>query len=170
MALTASVTLSLSAKLTSALDLGTAQAPVTLLHDVDWSDGASAGQANRIFADTRQLAASATEDLDLAGVLLDPLGATLTFARIKTLFIRAAAGNTNTLTVARPASNGLASLFAAASDQIILRPGASMLFCAGEEDSTGWAVVAGTGDLITIGNGGAGTVVNYDVVIIGAAT
>lgn len=169
MSLSASLRMQLAATLTAVQDLGNPSAPKNASKTSKWSDGTAVGQANLIFADTRTLAASATEDLDLAGVLTDPLGTTLTFARVKGLYVAAAAANTNTVVMSRPAANGLASLFSAASDAIILRPGAWMALAVGDADATGYAVTAGTADLLTFTNGGAGTSVTYDVVIIGAS-
>ena len=36
--------------------------------------------------------------------------------------------------------------------------------------AAGWLVTAGTGDLLKIANGGAGSAVDYDIILIGAAT
>ncbi len=133
------------------------------------ANGTGAGQADRLFADTRTLSASGTEDLDLAGSLADAFGTAQVFARIKAIAIRAAAGNTNNVLVSRPASNGLASLFSAAGDQLILRPGTLFLVAAGVDDATGYAVTAGTGDLLTITNSAGSTTVEYDIAVIGCS-
>lgn len=169
MTLTSSIRLAVAASLRNDLDLGSALASTRLDRSINLATGTGAGQADRIFADTRTLAASGTEDLDLAGALADGLGGVAAFARVKALVVVAAAANTNNVLVSRPASNGFAGLFAAAGDQINLRPGAFLAVAAGDEDVTGYAVTAGTGDLITVTNSGAGTSVSYDVVVIGAS-
>ncbi|NUS86322.1 MAG: hypothetical protein HOY75_27270 [Streptomyces sp.] len=166
MALSTNMRLDLKSTLSSALDLVTSRAPLDYSAVIDLASGTGANQADRIFADTRTLAASATEDLDLAGVLSDPLGAALTFARIKAVLIRAAAGNTNSVNVTRPAANGV-PLFLAASDGLAVRPGGLFLWVA--PDATGVAVTAGTGDLLTLTNSAGSTGVTYDVIIIGAS-
>ncbi|UJV43811.1 hypothetical protein CVT30_31835 [Streptomyces sp. AMCC400023] len=166
MTLSTSLSLGLRSTLTSALDLVTSRAPLDYSTTVALASGVGANQADKIFADTRTLAASATEDLDLAGVLSDPLGAALTFARIKAVLVKAAAGNTNNVQVTRPASNGV-PLFLAAGDGLAVRPGGLFLWVA--PDATGVAVTAGTGDLLTLTNSAAGSSVTYDVVIIGAS-
>jgi len=127
-------------------------------------NGTGGGQANVLFADQRTLGASATEDLDLAGVLADIYGALLTFVKLKGVFFRAAAGNTNAVQITRPATNGV-PLFLAASDGIALGPGEFFLWAA--PTGAGKAVTPATGDLITVTNGGAGTSVTYDVVLLG---
>lgn len=166
MALTSKLSVSVNATLTNVLDLATGSTPLDLTKTYRLPDGTGANQANRIFHDQRTLAASATEDLDLAGVLTDPYGASITMARIKALIVSAATGNTNNVNVIRPASNGV-PLFLAAGDGIPVRPGGVFAWIA--PDATGIAVTAGTGDLITFTNSAGSTSVTYDVVIIGAS-
>lgn len=157
---------SAAATQSTALDLTTATAPVQYRKANTLTNGTGANQADLIFTDTRTLAASATEDLDLAGVLVGAFGATLTFARVKGLFIVAAVGNTNNVNVTRPAANGV-PLFLAASDGVAVRPGGWIGLSA--PDATGYPVTAATGDLVTITNSAAGTSVTYDVIIIGSS-
>jgi hypothetical protein len=166
MALSTTLTAQLVANLTSALDLVTAAAPLSWSRQVTLATGTGANQADRIWSDTRTIAASATDSLDLAGSLTDALGAAFTPARIKGLLVAAAAANTNNVNVNRPASNGV-PLFLAAGHGIPVRPGGMFMWVA--PDVTGVAVTAGTGDLIDIANSGAGTSVTYDIVIIGAS-
>jgi len=154
--------------LTAALDLGTGSAPQNLARSMTLGNGTGAGNADRLFADRRTLAASATEDLDLAGVLLDAFGAAVTFARIKGLIIAAAVGNTNNVVVGAAASNPWATLLSA-TGTVTLRPGAFIAVGTAATDATGYAVTAATADLLKIANSGAGTSVTYDIHIIGAS-
>ncbi|MFK0124888.1 hypothetical protein ACIQSP_16425 [Streptomyces nigra] len=156
------------AELTSALDLGTGRAAQSLSRSMSLANGTGAGKADRVFSDRRTLAASGTEDLDLAGVLLDAFGAQVTFARIKGLIIAAAAGNNNNVVVGAASSNPWATLLGA-THTLTLRPGAFVAVGTGVADPTGYAVAAGTGDLLKIANSGAGTSVTYDIHIIGAS-
>lgn len=166
MPLTADIQLSVNGRQTGALDLGTPTFPFALSAPISLTNGTGASQADRVFSDTRTLAASGTEDLDLAGVLVDAFGATITFAKIKAVIIKAAAGNANDVQVTRPASNGV-PLFLAAGDGIAIKPGGALAwYCPG----TGVTVTAATGDLLTITNGAGGTPVTYDVIIIGTST
>jgi hypothetical protein len=166
MALNTTVTARVESTLTSSLDLATATVPLDLHTRIALASGTGASAADLIFHDTRTLAASGTEDLDLAGVLTSPLGATLTYVEVKVVFIRALAANTNSVRVTRPAANGV-PLFVAAGDGIDVQPGAVFLWA--NPGDGGVTVTAGTGDLITVTNSGAGTGVTYDVVIIGAS-
>lgn len=165
MPLTADIQLNVTGRQTAALDLGTASFPYALSSAVSLTNGTSAGQADRMFADTRTLTASATENLDLAGTLLDAYGATLTFVTIKAVFVKAAAANTNNVNVTMPASNGV-PIFLAAGDGIALKPGYTFAWFG---SGAGVTVTPSTGDLLTVTNGAAGTSVNYDIVIIGTS-
>lgn len=169
MTLETDVSLALSAALTGSLDLGELKSSLAWDFGAHLLDGTGAGQANRIFHDQRTLAASTNEDLDLAGVLLDPLGATLTFARIKALLVWAAAGNTNNVIVGGAAATGFVSWVGGATHTLTVRPGAVLLLAAGEADAIGYVVGAGTADLLRVANSGAGSTVTYDIVLIGAS-
>ncbi|WP_158719322.1 hypothetical protein [Streptomyces sp. NBRC 110035] len=156
-------------ELTSALDLGTGKAAQSLSRSMSLASGTGAGKADRIFSDRRTLAASASEDLDLAGVLLDAFGATITFARVKGLVIAAAAGNSNNVVVGAAAATPWATLLGA-THTLTLRPGAFLAVGTGAADAIGYAVTASTGDLLKVANSGAGTSVTYDIHIIGSST
>jgi hypothetical protein len=146
-------------------------AAYTGAHSVDktytFTNGVGAGQADLVWSDTRTIAASATDSLDLAGSLT-LLGSTVTFLRIKSITVIAADGNTNNVLVTRPATNGVPWL-TAAGDQIIVRPGGYVSWGCGMADVTGIAVTASTGDLLDIVNSGAGTSVTYDITIVGCS-
>lgn len=169
MPLTSKITLAATASQTATLDLGTAVAQLSKSYTADLTNGTAAGQVDRIFHDTRTLAASATEDLDLAGVLVDALGNSLTFARVKGLIISAAAGNTNNVIVGNATSNGFVSWVGGAAHTVTVRPGATLALFAGSADAVGYTVTAATADLLRVGNSGAGTTVTYDIVILGCS-
>lgn len=159
----ATINLSISAKQTGTADLGTPQMRAAVEKAMEFSPGTAAvGQANVLFSDERTIAISGNEDLDLAGVLADALGATIAAAEVVAIYIEADDGNTNNVNVTRPAANGV-PLFLAASDGLALAPGDFFLFTR----RTGITVTAATGDLINIANSGAGSTVTYRVVIIG---
>jgi hypothetical protein len=166
MALDTNLLIELDAELTSALDLVTAEVPLSVHDRTRLTSGTGLAAADMLWSDTRTLAASATEDLDLAGSLTGPLGTTLTFARIKFVYVTALAANTNNVNVTRPASNG-APIFLAAGDGLPVKPGGAFLWMA--PDATGVAVTASTGDLLTLTNSSSGTSVTYSIVVIGAS-
>jgi hypothetical protein len=162
--LEAKIQTTLNAAYTNVLDLSSATGRTDFGPTWTLSNGTGANQANAMFSDTRTLSASATESLDMAASLADMFGTTLTFTKIKAVIVRASTGNTNSVQVTRPASNGLV-LFMAASDGIALTPGAG--FSAIFPDANGVAVTAGTGDLLTLTNSAGGTSVTYDIIILG---
>lgn len=170
MTLQTKLVVSLGATLTGVQDLASAEVPLSLRYAVVLADGSAAGQADRIFHDRRTIAASGSDSLDLAGGLSDPLGASLTFARLKLLLIRAAITNTNQVLVGGAVSNAFTSPFGDATDKIKIPPGGTLLLAAGQADATGYTVTASTGDLLLLANSGAGSSVTYDIVLIGAST
>jgi len=99
MALTSKITLELSAVQTGSNDFGGPEFSPVMRKVIDFASGVGANQADLLFADTRTLAASATEDLDLAGVLTDAFGAVITMAEVVAIFVTADAGNTNAVVV-----------------------------------------------------------------------
>lgn len=163
-----SIAFDMAAQFVSALDLQGLSAPAALRRKFGWTDGAIANKANRIWTDRRTLGASGSEDLDLAGSLVDAFGATITFARVRALIVAAAAGNTNNV-VLGGVSAGLATIIApAASGTVIVRPDGLVAFIA--PDVTAYVVTATTADLLHVANSGAGTGVTYDIAIVGSAT
>ena len=168
MGLASNIILNIVADYTRALDLANTRSPLNKQYTVTLTDGAGAGQANVVFHDRRTLAPSANEDLDLIGTALtDPAGVALGLVRVKALIVSAAAANVNNVVVGAAAANPWATLFNA-TGTATLRPGATLAYFAGSLDATAALVTAGTGDLLRVTNGGAGTSVDYDVIVIGA--
>ncbi|MFB7908116.1 hypothetical protein ACFC1T_16925 [Kitasatospora sp. NPDC056076] len=144
------------------------QLPVTYQQAIGLGSGTGAGQADKLWASGgRTLAASANEDLDLAGTLLDAFGGTLTLARVKGIIIAAGAANTNNVVVGAAAANGFFTWAGSATDKVNVRPGGVFALLA--PDATAYPVTGGTGDLLRITNGGSGTSVTYDVIVIGSS-
>jgi hypothetical protein len=170
MSLTTTLSLTARGKQSGTVDLGSTAAERAISASVSLTNGTGgAGLADLMFADTRTLSASATEDLDLAGALADAFGTAQVFARVKALVVQADAGNTNNVLVSRPASNGF-GLFSAAGDQIIVRPGETFAMICGVADAVGHAVTAATGDLLTVTNSGGTTGVTYSIMVIGCSS
>lgn len=166
MTLNARITLGVLAELSHQLDLAAAAAPLTVSKSVPLLHGTGVSQVDRMFADTRTVAASATDSLDLAGGgLTDLLGAAVTFAKLKAVIVAASAANTNNVVITRPAPNGV-PLFAAAGDACAVQPGGLFVWVA---PGAGVTVTAGTGDLLDLVNSGAGSTVTYDVVLLGTS-
>lgn len=161
----ASIKTSLAALFQNLLDIGTAEYKPQVNWQFDFTDGAGANQAQKVFTDTRTLTASSTEDLDLAGGLTDAFGNVLTLTEVKAIIIKAAAGNTNNVIVGGAASNQFVTPFGAGAHTVTVRPGGMLMLVA--PDATGYAVTAGTGDLLKIANSAGSTSVTYDILILG---
>jgi len=160
----AQVQLKVLLALDGGMDLSAAVDALNRDYSQNFSQGTGANQANMIWHDQRTQSPSGTESLDLAAGLTSVFGASLTFTRVKALFVKAASGNTNSVQVTRPASNGV-PFFMAAGDGVALTPGAWACFV--WPDATGIAVTPSTGDLITFTNSAGGTSVTYDIIVIG---
>lgn len=163
----ANLTCKLDALQLFASDLGVggfATLPVLLDWSYPFSNGTGAGQVSQLYQDTGTIAGSASTNIDLAGSLTNIFGATITFTKIKFIWVKADAGNNvaNNLQVSRGSSNGFV-WFLAASDGFILAPGAFNIW----SDPVGVAVTAGTGDILTLTNGAATNVITYYLVIGG---
>jgi len=169
MALTTELTAQVIATYTSALDLGTVALPLNYRARVNLTSGTAAGAADLLFTDTRTVAASSDDDLDLAGGLTDSFGTSLTFVKVKALVVTAASGNTNNVILGGDATSTFLTWVESEADAVVLRPGATLALFAGEADATGYAVTATTGDLLRISNSGAGSSVTYSIVIIGTS-
>lgn len=168
MTISSALSMAATVSQTKTLDLTTVSDPLMFRRAVSLTDGTTAGKADKVFHDRRTLAASGTEDLDLAGVLLDAFGAAITFVRVKGIFVSAAVANTNNVVVGAASATQWATLLNA-TGTVTLRPGATFGVIAGATDDTAYAVAAGTGDLLKVANSGAGTSVTYDIVIVGAS-
>ena len=167
MPLTATIKAGIKASHTRALDLGTPAYQLSKTIEIALTSGTGAGQADLMFTDTRTVAASGTDALDLAGSLTDAYGNTLTFVELRAVLVTAASGNTNSVRINRPSSNGV-PLFLAAGDGIDVPPGGTFLWsCPADGKVT---VTASTGDLLNIDNSSSGTSVTYDVVILGVSS
>lgn len=159
---TAEINVSIQSRLTGANDLGTPDISVNVEEVLRLSEGTgTTSQANKLFSDTRAIAISSSEDLDLAGGLTDAFGAAITLGEVVAIYIKAAAANVTNILVGNAASNAFVGPLGATGVQTV-KPGESMLWTS----KTGWAVTAGTGDLLKVANSGA-TLANYDIIVIG---
>ena len=170
MALTGSVQGVLSLTQTNVLDLVTASATLTdaagLLH---WAitSGTGANQADQLWSDTRTLALSTGEDLDLAGGITDVYGNVLTMARVKMIYITAASTNGSTISVGGASATQFVGWVANSSDIVKIRPGGGFMLIA--PDATAYVVGAGTADLLKVLNDDGAAGATYSIIIVGAS-
>lgn len=133
----------------------------------NFMNGTGDFQINQKFSNTRSLAASTSEDLDLnnaANPLLDAHGRPLQLTKLKGIRVVAALTNVNNVVIGGAPSNGFLGWFSDISDKIALPPGG---FFEIVHPAAGWTVTPGSGDLLRLANSGAGSAVGYDIGLIG---
>lgn len=130
-------------------------------------NGTAAGFADKLYVAERTLAASATENLDLAGGITDALtGAVMTMVKVRALIIEAVDANTNNVIVGAASSNVFQGWFGATTYTLSLAPGDRMCLTS---KTAGKTVTASTGDQLKIANSSSGTSVTYRIWILGTS-
>lgn len=165
MALTATIKLHIEWLLTKMSALVTSRSPLAIDQSFVFTDGVGANQVKAAWSDKRTIAASASESLDLSGVLTDEFGVVVLLSKLKMLMIIADAGNVNDVVVGGAALNALSTPFGTAADKLKVKPGGMVLLVA--PDANGYAVIAGTGDLLQVANSGGTTGVTYQIGVLG---
>ena len=163
-----------------ALDLSTPKDDdlISLLKSL--TNGTGSDNVNRMWHDRRRLSqSSGTDSLDLSGGLTDIFGNTITFSKIKVLFVYNKGVRSGSTWVQTPGQDILvggagAAGFAWASwlnnnqdAEERLRSGGILLTTCPEE---GWPVSPGTGDILQItwdGSAASGDDIDYDIFIAG---
>lgn len=168
---TAQVTIGMQSTLVKTADFRdghNANDPLNFSSKTKYTNGDAASKANQHWHDKRSLSSGGNEELDLAGGLTDLFGDTVTFTKVKSLYIRNRS-TTDTLLVGGAASNGWAGTgtpFANATDIILLAPGAEI--CINVSSAAGYTVTAGTGDKLKLAHGSTTTAaLDYDIAILG---
>ena len=164
MAVTGKTRIKVDMTTTTAIDQGTVISDEAVTHNIDWTDGSGANQAEKVFSDERTLSGSSSEDLDLAGSLTDSQGNTITFTAIKSLTVIGGSSNGDDIEVGGAAANGWYGCFKDSTDIGLAAPGGA--FHADNPSAAGWAVTPGTGDLLKIANAD-GSTATYEIEIVG---
>lgn len=165
MSLATTLIAGIRAQLAGASDHGAPQSDERLDYSKSLANGTGASQADKVFSDRRTLAASANETLDLTN-LQDPLGAALTFAKVKAIMIVAALTNANDVVIGAAAANPFLGPLGGTGPIATLKPG-GIYFVANPVN--GWAVTDSSNDNLKIANSAGGSGVDYDIVIIGTS-
>lgn len=149
------------------LDLSDPVDVVSTLNAITISNGAGANACNQLYHSEGSIAAGGNTTIDLAGSLTNQFGTTITFARIKLLYLKNISSTAGTTIRARSgASNGWNTAFAA-TGPIINKDGFLLLYAA---DATGYTVTAATGDIFRIDNNDGANAAAYELVIGGATS
>lgn len=165
--LASQLALSIAWQYQNTLDLSTVKDHGVRQLDDALASGTGLDQADLVFHDKRTLSATSSESLDLAGGLTDAFGQSLAFARIKAITIRNLATTAGYhLEVGGAASNAFVNWVGDASDVLRIGPGGVMQLW--NPSAAGYAVTAGTGDLLKINNPN-GASLEYEIILIGAS-
>lgn len=131
--------------------------------------GTGDNQINQVWTDTRTLAASTSENLDLYGGLTSALNTTINFTKLKMVHIKANESNTNDVLIGGN-SAGISDMFvlggtAAIEDvQIVVPPGGFFVLTAPID---GFTVTNTTADMLKISNSAGGSSVEYTIKLYG---
>jgi hypothetical protein len=158
------VELGVTANYTKTTGLTTSRDRLEKTFEQLFSSGTGSGQANVLWHGERTLADGASENLDLAGILTDAFGDTVTLAKCKGLII-ANKSTTQTISVGGAAATQFVAWVGSATDYVKVAPGGVLaLFNPG-----GYTVTAASADLLKIANS-AGAAAIYDIIIIGSTS
>jgi hypothetical protein len=131
---------------------------------LQFANGTGANQADILFADERTVASNTNDDLDLAGVLSNAFGQTITAAKVVAVLLinkpllASDPANTTNLTLGG-SSNPVPSLSSGA-----IGPGGAVLLV--DPDAGGLATVtASTGDILRVANS-SGAAAKYQILIL----
>lgn len=145
------------------LDFGSNKALLPFASELAIGNGTGDGQCNLAWWDHRTLAASTGEDLDLSGGgLVDPLGGTATFTKLKGIYVKAAAANGGNIEIGGDSAS--VPFLKATNDIVVLAPGQAFLLT---NLNAGWTVTATTADIVQVANLFAGGTGAYDIALIG---
>ena len=163
MAVTAELRAKFTATQIGANDIAAQRFAPTIEKILQFTDGTGANQADIVWMDERTLAASASEDLDLAGVLTDAFGSTVTAAEVVAILVTAAAGNTNSVVIGD--ATAPVPLFAGTNPTFSVKPG-GFFFVAAPAAAGLLTVGAGTTDDLKLANSSSGTSVTYTIAVL----
>jgi len=174
--LTATIKASIVASTEHALDLSTVLDPLSVSEKFSPSFGSGDNAVDEIWHDRRTLAASANEDLDLAGVLKNARNQTVTFAKVKYMLVINTSDVVTTghgvatdaqMEVGGAAATQFLGPFKDATDKIVLEVGDCFLVTC---KKAGWTVTGGSVDSLRITNTDGADALQYDIVLIGTST
>lgn len=170
MAVTGSISLSVTGAQTGTAVLGkTPTWNSTITHQLPFTSGTTANKIDLLYMAERTVASATNDDIDLAGVLTDPLGNTITNAEIVAVVVinqqRNGTANTTNLTIGG-GSNAFEGFVGATGDTIgPIRPGGMFVLCNPDASGLG-TVTASTADILRIANS-SGASNTYQIAIFG---
>ena len=167
----------------------TVRMPWAFNNVLDWSDasnsssyswtknlanGTGANQADKIYVVQTTLAASTAVNYDLAGSLVDMYGVTITFARIKVIYVELQTTTAaSSILLGGHATVAMSNWITATPDLDTAQPKVRIrnggVFFLAAPDATAYAVTATTEDMLTITNADGAVTATYRMVLVGAS-
>jgi len=163
MSVTAELRVKFSAVKVGSNDMGNPEHRPVLEKLLQFASGTGADQADIVFTDTRTIAISTNDDIDLSGALADAFGAVVAAAEVVGLII-INKSTTQTLTIGVAGTNPWVTIWAASGDGLKIPPRGVFVLFAPDASGLG-AVVAGASDVLRIANG-AGATCDYDIALL----
>ena len=137
----------------------------TEIHQIGWAlamlTGTAANQSDRVWSSSGTLTAT-TLDLDLSGGLNTKVTGAFNFVELTAIIIRNKATGTGANLIVGAGSNPIVAPWIAAGDGAKIGPGGVLVLTSPID---GYAVVAGTGDILRLDSGAA--TVPYEILLIG---
>lgn len=135
-----------------------------------FAQGTGAGQADTIYVANGTIAASGNVVWNLTATLLDMFGNTITFARLKTIYLTV---TTDTLassgTLEGNSTHPYTAYLIGTTPGVIVRNGGVFFITCGAADTTGYAAVASTTDQLKLLNNDSVNTLTYDLVLVGCS-
>lgn len=122
---------------------------------LSFSDGTTANKFDQLYVAERTVASATNDDIDLAGVITDAFGATITAAELVGIVLvnksKAGVANTTALTIGGGTNPFVG--FLTGTTPAITKVGPGAVFAFISPDATGLGTItAGTGDILRIAN------------------
>ncbi len=132
---------------------------------ITFGNGTTVGNIDTLYIARLTVASSAAAtQLDLAGAITDPTGATASFARVDGIYVKNNS-TTSILTMGADAA-ALVNWVGGATHSVKIRPGWKFLMSNDATDTTGVAVTATTADILAF-NINTGTNQTFDIAVWG---
>lgn len=137
------------------------------------ANGTGVGYAQRIFVDSVSVSGSGgTTAYDLVASLTDPIGAAVTFANVKLLYVEhtttSATGGDLNISGSFLTASGTPMMSASTGNPSVnIRPGGCMLVSVGSAQTAGYTVTDTTAERILLTNNATSGAVTVKIVVIG---
>ena len=158
---TGAATAKISAAWAKALEVGSAASSPTLTQQTTFANGTGAGNIENVISKVGSIVASGLANLDLAGVEADPGGDLVTFTKVKAFLVKNTSASGDGISV----GGTFIAWKLAANDEVVVPPGGCFMMTA--PSAAGFAVTAGSADIMTLANLDVAIAQTYEVIVLG---